>query len=93
MCPHGSGSSLPAQGSSGATTRRLGSGTCLLAQGSSEASTCLEDGLYKLQVIKQISPGDPAIMISIGACVRVSSKALRDKDCSACSQGMWQTVH
>jgi hypothetical protein len=42
---------------------------------------------------KQISSGDPAIMISIGAGAPVSSKALRNKGCSARSQGMQQTAH
>jgi hypothetical protein len=37
---------------------------------------------------KQISYADPAIMIFIGAGMPVSSKALRDKGCSARSQGM-----
>jgi hypothetical protein len=87
-CPRGSGSCLPARGGSGAATRRLGSSTRLLAQGSSEVATCPEDGLYKLQAIKQISLGDLAIMISIGARARVSSKALCDKGCSARSQGV-----
>jgi hypothetical protein len=46
-----------------------------------------------LQAIKQISPGDPAIMISIGARAHVSSKALRDKGCSARLQGVQQAAH
>jgi hypothetical protein len=66
-CPRGSGSRLPARGRHvsprlrlpspgfGAATRRPGSSTRLLAQCSSEAVTCPEDGLYKLQAIKQIS--------------------------------------
>jgi hypothetical protein len=86
-CPRGSGSRLPARGGSGAATRRLGSSTRHLAQGSSEVAKCPEDGLYKLQAIKQISLGDLA-MISIGARARVSSKALCDKGCSARSQGV-----
>jgi hypothetical protein len=36
-------------------------------------------GLCGLQANKQISSGDPAIMISIEASTPVSSKALRDK--------------
>jgi hypothetical protein len=44
--------------------------------------------LFWLQANKQISPSDPAIMISIGAGMPISSKAIRDKGCSACSQGM-----
>jgi hypothetical protein len=92
-CPRGSGSRLPARGSSGATTCHLGSSTHLLAQGSSRAVMCLEDGLYMLQAIKQISPGDPVIMISIGACACISSKVLRDKGCSARSQGVQQAAH
>jgi hypothetical protein len=73
--------------------RCLGSSTHLLAQGSSEAATCPEDGLYKLQAIKQISPVDLAIMISIEARARVSFKALRDKGCSARSRGVQQMAH
>jgi hypothetical protein len=83
----------PARGGSEATTRRLRSSTSLLAQGSFEATTCPEDGLYKLQAIKQISPGSSSIMISIEARVCVSSKALRDKGCSVRSQGMHRTTH
>jgi hypothetical protein len=49
--------------------------------------------LCGLQANKQISPGDPAIMISIGAGSRISSKALRDKCCSARSQGVQQAAH
>jgi hypothetical protein len=45
-------------------------------------------GLCGLQTNKQISSGDPAIMISIGAGTPISSKALRDKGCSTRSQGM-----
>jgi hypothetical protein len=48
----------------------------------------MSPGLCGLQANKQIISGDPAIMISIGAGTPVSSKALRDKGCSACSQGM-----
>jgi hypothetical protein len=92
-CPHGSGSRLSAQGSSGAATCRLGSSTRLLAQGSSGVATCPVDGFYKLQAIKQIFPGDLDIMIFIGARARVSVKALRDRGCSACLQGMQQAVH
>jgi hypothetical protein len=54
---------------------------------------CPDDGLYRLQAIKQISSGDPAIMISIRVRARVSSKALCDKACSARSQGVQQTAH
>jgi hypothetical protein len=57
----------------------LGSSTRLLAHGSSGAATCPVDGFYKLQTIKQISPGDPAIMIFIGARVHISTKSLSDK--------------
>jgi hypothetical protein len=46
-----------------------------------------------LQAIKQISPGDPAIMISIGARAHVSSKALRDKGCSVRLQDVQQAAH
>jgi hypothetical protein len=42
---------------------------------------------------KQISPGDPAIMISIEARARVSSKSLRDKGCTARSQDVQQAAH
>jgi hypothetical protein len=50
-------------------------------------------GLCGLQESKQISSGDPAIMISIGVGAPVSSKALRDKGCFAHSQGMQQAAH
>jgi hypothetical protein len=93
MCPRGSGSRLLAQGSSGAATYHLGSSTHLLAQGSSGAVTCPEDGLCRLQANKQISLVDLAIMISIGARTRVSSKTLHDKGCSARSQGVQQAAH
>jgi hypothetical protein len=93
MCPRGTGSRLPPRGSSGAAMCHLGSSTHLLTQGSSGATTCPEDGLCRLQANKQISPGDPTIMISIGACARVSSKTLRDKGCSARSQGVQQATH
>jgi hypothetical protein len=54
---------------------------------------CPVGGLYRLQAIKQISPGDSAITIFIRACVRVSSKALRNKGCSARLQGMQLAAH
>jgi hypothetical protein len=54
---------------------------------------CPVGGLYRLQAIKQISPGYPAIMIFIGACVCVSSKALRNKGCSVRLQGMQRAAH
>jgi hypothetical protein len=92
-CPRGFGSSLPARSSSRTAACRLGSSTHLLAQCSFRAATCPEDGLCRLQAIKQISPGDPAIMISIGACARISSKRLRDKCCSARPQGVQQAAH
>jgi hypothetical protein len=91
--PRGSGSHLPARSSSRAATCHLGSSTHLLAQGSSGAATCPKDGLCRLQTNKQISPGDPAIMISIGARARVSFKTLRDKGCSARSKGVQQAAH
>jgi hypothetical protein len=50
-------------------------------------------GLCGLQANKQISSGDPAIMISIEASTLVSSKALRDKGYSARSQGVQQATH
>jgi hypothetical protein len=92
-CPRGTGSRLPARGSSRAATCHLDSSTHLLAQGSSRAATYPEDGLSRLQANKQISPGDPAIMISIGARAHVSSKTLRDKGCSTRSQGVQQVAH
>jgi hypothetical protein len=64
----------------------LGSNTHHLAHGSSGSATCPEDGFCRPQANKQISPDDSAIMISIGACTRVSSKTLRNKGCSTCSQ-------
>jgi hypothetical protein len=92
-CPRGSGSRLPARGSSGDATCHLGSSTHHLAHGSSGAAMCPEDRFCRSQANKQISPGDQAIMISIGACTRVSSKTLRDKGCSARSQGVQQAAH
>jgi hypothetical protein len=92
-CSYGSGSCLPTHGGSGAATRCMGSSSHLLVQGNSKAATCPKDGLYKLQAIKQISTEDSAIMIFIGACAHVSSKALRDKGCSARSQGVQQAAH
>jgi hypothetical protein len=92
-CPCGSISRLLAWGSSGAATWHLGSNTHHLAHGSSRAATCPEDGFCRPQANKQIPPGDQAIMISIRACTRVSSKTLRDKGCSARSQGVQQTTH
>jgi hypothetical protein len=82
-CPYGSSSRLSARGSSGTATWHLGSSTHHLAHGSSRAATCSEDGFYRLQADKQISPSDRAIMISIRALTRVSSKTLRNKSCSA----------
>jgi hypothetical protein len=92
-CPRGSGSRLLARGSSGAATCHLGSSSHLLAQGSSGAAMCPEDGFYRPQANKQISLSDPAIMISIGACTRVSSKTLRDKGCSTRSQDVQHAAH
>jgi hypothetical protein len=46
-----------------------------------------------LQANKQISSCDSVIMISIGADTRIYFKALRDKGCSAHSQGVQQTAH
>jgi hypothetical protein len=50
-------------------------------------------GLYRLQANKQISSDDLAIMISIGAGTPISFYALRDRGCSARSQGMQQVAH
>jgi hypothetical protein len=87
---NGSSSRLPARGSFGAATCP---GSRLLAQGSSGANTCPEDRLYRLQATKQISHGDPAIMITIVACAHVSSKALRNKGCFTLSQRVQQATH
>jgi hypothetical protein len=57
------------------------------------AATRPEDGLYRLQANTQIFPGDPAIMISIGARARVSFKTPHDKGCSARSLGVQQAAH
>jgi hypothetical protein len=91
--PRGSGSRLPARCSSGATTCHLGSSSHLLAQGSSGDALCPKDGFCRLQANKHISYSDPAIMITIGARARVSSKTLCDKGCSARSQGVQQATH
>jgi hypothetical protein len=53
---------------------------------------CPVDVPYKLQSIKQVFPGDPAIMILIRVWC-VSTKTLRDKGCSARLQGIQQAVH
>jgi hypothetical protein len=65
-----------ARGSSGAATCHLGFSTHLLTQG-------VSPGFCGLQENKQISFGDPAIMISIEAGTPISSNALHDKGCSA----------
>jgi hypothetical protein len=93
-----------ARGSTGAATCPRGSGqlrghhVSLERQhphsGAEQLQSChVSPGLYGLQANKQISPDDPAIMISIEACTRISSKALRGKGCSACSQGVQQVAH
>jgi hypothetical protein len=87
-CLRGSSSRLLAWGSSGTATWHLGSNTHHLAHGSSGATTCPGDGFCRPQANKQIPPGDQAILISIRARMRVSSKTLRDKGCSARSQGV-----
>jgi hypothetical protein len=48
----------------------------------------MSPGFCGLQANKQISPGNPTVMISIGAVTPISSKALRHKGCSTLSQGM-----
>jgi hypothetical protein len=75
-----------ARGSSGDATCPRGSGSPSrlgAALGPPRVS-----GLCRLQSSKQISSVNPAIMITIEAGAPVSSKALRDKGCSAGSQGM-----
>jgi hypothetical protein len=54
---------------------------------------CPEDRFCRPQANKQILPNDQAIMISIGARMHVSSKMLRDRGCSARSQGVQQAAH
>jgi hypothetical protein len=54
---------------------------------------CPDDEFCRPQANKQIPPGDQAIMITIGARTRVSSKMLRDKGCSARSQGVQPVAH
>jgi hypothetical protein len=105
-CPCGSGARLLAQGSSGGATCPRGSDSWLgtapevprvpvapTPASRLGAATCPVDGFYKLQAIKQIFSDDPAIMIFIRACARVSTKTLHDKGCSTRLQGMQQTVH
>jgi hypothetical protein len=82
---------LSARGSHGAATCPCGSGS-RSRLGAAPGPPCVP-GLCGLQASKQISFGDPAIMISNGAGAPVSSKALRDKGCSARSQGMQQAAH
>jgi hypothetical protein len=97
MCPRGSGSrsrlgaapGLPCAPAAGDST---GVATC--PRGSRHLwGRHVSPGLYGLQANKQISPGDPTIMISIGAGTRISSNALRYKGCSARSQGVQQVAH
>jgi hypothetical protein len=82
---------LPARDSSGAATCPRGSGS------RSRLGAALGPpripGLCGLPTNKQISSGSLAIIISIGAGAPVFSKALRDKGCSARSQGMEQVAH
>jgi hypothetical protein len=85
MCPHGSGQ---LQG------RHMSLGLQHPPSGAGQLQTChMSPGFCGLQANKQISPGDPAIMISIGANTPMSSKALCDKGCSARSQGVQQAAH
>jgi hypothetical protein len=97
---------LPAWGSSGTATCPHGSGSRPRLEAALEASRVPTawapapgsgpprvPGLCGLLTSKQISSGGPAIMISIGAGAPVSSKVLRDKGCSARSQGMQQATH
>jgi hypothetical protein len=93
-----------ARGSSGATTCPSGSGQLRghhmslglqhPPSGAGQLRSChVSPGLYGLQANKQISSGDPAIMISIANVAPVSSKPLCDKGCSARSQGVQQAAH
>jgi hypothetical protein len=82
---------LPAQGSPGATTCPCGSGS--RSRLGAAPGPPRVPGLCGLQASKHISFGGPAIMISNGAGAPVSSKALRDKGYSTCSQGMQQVAH
>jgi hypothetical protein len=59
----------------------------------SELSCVLRMGSAGHKQLNKKTPDDQAIMISIGARTRVSSKTLRDKGCSACSPGMQQAAH
>jgi hypothetical protein len=68
---------LLSQGSSGAATCPRGSGS-RSRLGAALGPPCVP-GLCGLQAIKQISSGDPAIMISIGVGAPISSKVLHDK--------------
>jgi hypothetical protein len=87
-----------AQGSTGSTTCPSSSGQLRghhvslglqhPASSAGQLRSChMSPGLCGLQANKQISSGDLAIMISIGAGAPISSKVLCDKGCSACSQG------
>jgi hypothetical protein len=95
---------LPTRGSTGAATCPRGSGQLRghhMSLGLQHPPSGVEQlwschaspGLCGLQANKQISPDDPAIMIFIGACTCISSKALRDKGCSTRSQGVQQMAH
>jgi hypothetical protein len=83
-----------ARGSTGAATCLRGSGQlqgCHMPLGRQHPTSGAEQlrscqaspGLCGLHANKQIFPGDPTIMMSIGACTRISFNALRDKGCSA----------
>jgi hypothetical protein len=77
---------LLARGSSGAATCPRGSGSHTWLGAAIGPPRIPE--LCGLPASKQISSGGPTIMISIKAGAPISSKALRDKGCSARSQGM-----
>jgi hypothetical protein len=84
-CPNGSGQLQSRHVSLGLQHPPYGAGQL--------RSYHVSPGLCRLQANKQISSGDPAIIISIGAGVPISSKVLRDKGCSARSQGVQQVTH
>jgi hypothetical protein len=96
-CPRGPGSrsrlgAAPGPPRVPAARDSTGSATCPRGLGQLQGHH-VPPGLCGLQANKQISSGDPAIMISIGAGTPVSFKALHDKGCSARSQSMQQAAH
>jgi hypothetical protein len=77
---------LPPPGPGQLRGRRMSPGPQHSPSGSRQLRSChvsRSTGSTGCKQNKQISYGDPPIMISIRVCARVSSKSLHDKGCSA----------